>query len=99
MRLTWHPEEESLPSAAVGLKKLAVLRPVQVSDEAGASCACAHPLVALIRGINVHKVVVGAHSQELATWGELHLVDHLFAILDVNQLRQISGMKEVTKCP
>lgn len=95
MCFTWHPEEESLSSTAVSLQKLAVLGPVQVGDEAGAAGAGANPFVALVCGIDVHKVVVGAHGQELAARGELHLVDHLFAVLDVNQLRQISEVKKV----
>lgn len=62
-----------------------------MGDEAGATTTRPQQFVPLLRGVNVHKVVVGGDSKVLPARRELHLMDHLLPVLQVDHLRQISG--------
>ena len=73
--------DEASAVAAVRLHVLAVVRPVEVSDEARVAAARADLLVGGRRGEHVHVVLVGADSQILAAWRVLHFVKHLTATL------------------
>ena len=88
LALTRHLEVEPLRGPGVGLDVLAVHRPVQVCDEAGAAGAGSHVLVGLCRRVHIDKVVVGAYGEIAAVRRELHLVENLFAFLDVSHLRE-----------
>lgn len=86
---TWHPVEEPLSGAIVGLQEATVHWPVQVCDEGGGAAALAHLLVALGDSIDIHQPVVWSHRQEGAIWRKLQLMDHLLPVLDVHDLRHV----------
>lgn len=60
-----------------------------MSDETGGFAALPDFFVSLGHGVDVHGAVIGAHGQVGAVRGELHLVDHLLAVLDVNHLGHV----------
>lgn len=86
---TRHPVEESFSSSIVGLQESAVDGPVQVCYEAGGLAALSHFFIALGHSVDVHKPIVGAHSQIRAIRWELELVNDLLPVLDVDHLRHV----------
>lgn len=52
-----------------------------MGDEAGATATRPQQFVPLLRGVNVHKVVVGGDGKVLPARRELHLMDHLLPVL------------------
>lgn len=61
-----------------------------MGDEAGATATRPQQFVPLLRGVNVHKVVVGGNGKVLPARRKLHLMDHLLPVLQVDHLGQIS---------
>lgn len=93
-KLTWHLVVQPFRGTGIGLDVSAVHRPVQVSDEAGATRTATQVLVALRDRVDVNKIVVRADCQVVSVRGILHLMKDLFAVLDVNHLRQVSGKRK-----
>lgn len=52
-----------------------------MGDEAGATTTRPQQFVPLLRGVNVHKIVVGGDGKVLPARRELHLMDHLLPVL------------------
>lgn len=93
-RLTWHPVEEPLSVAVIGLQILAVCGPVHVCDEASGANALSHLLVPLHHAVDVHRVIIGAHGQVSSVRRVLQLMDGLLPVLDVDHLCHVSVERE-----
>lgn len=95
---TWHPVEQSLPCAVVGLQEAAVYRPVQMGDEARGFVALAYFFKALRDSIGVHQAVIRPHSQVGAIWRKLQLMNHFLPVLDVDHFCHIPEKNKEQMC-